>query len=183
MKDKVTAKSKLLRLFLLCAVFLIACGDNTWSPTTPHDSELTSLAKVKASYNSDLLLVRKRQDAENGVSKAVIGILGGVLVHAEHRVEVPAGVLDEPAELTFSMPVSDTLMFDFGPDGTEFKAPVKLILSYDHALTGGLDEELFSIAVWNPNTNIWESIPTTVDTERNEVQGRTTHFSRYAISK
>ncbi|MFQ5651531.1 MAG: hypothetical protein ACE5IY_16470 [bacterium] len=136
------------------------------------------------------LMTRKREEAEEGVSRAVIGPAGGVLVHGAHRIEISPGALSEPTELTFTMPVNepDTLMFDLGPDGTQFSAPVKLVVSFDHGFTSGLDEMLFFVVVFNPETRAWEPVESTVDTELNTVSGDNVtgslkHFSRYCISK
>lgn len=177
-------------LFYFGILLFAACGNNqASSPFAPVAEGQTGLSKKGSGSggttvpDSDLLLVRKREDAENGVSTAVIGPEGGVLIHAAHRVEVPAGALTDSVELTFSMPVSDTLMFELGPDGVQFNAPVKVIFNYDHTFKSGLDKENFKVAVWNPETQTWDLVPTTVDTEANEVNGDTNHFSRYAISK
>lgn len=175
-------------IIILGFFYILACSDQTnWSPTD-SSPQLTLNKSGKGSGgstapSSDLLLVRKREEAENGVSRAVIGPEGGVLIHAAHRIEIAAGALSEPVELTFSMPVSDTLMFELGPDGIQFQGPVKVIFNYDHAQKNGLDETLFNAVFWNADTQSWESVPSTVDTELNEVVGSTTHFSRYAISK
>ncbi|RMF56412.1 MAG: hypothetical protein D6743_20300 [Calditrichaeota bacterium] len=187
----------LLGSLLACALLYFAgCSDtNTLSPTETSALTPTTLAKkgkggdgTDPAAASDLLMVRKREENEDGVSSAVIGPEGGFLVHAAHRLDVSAGALSEPMELTFSMPVSDTLMFDLGPDGTQFDGPVKLTVSWDHAFTSGLDETQFKVVVWNPTTQVWESVPTSIDTELNLatgdlLTGSLKHFSRYAIRK
>lgn len=133
--------------------------------------------------SSNLLLVRKREEAEDGVSKALIGPAGGVLTHALHQVIVPAGALNDTVTLTFSMPVSDTLMFELGPDGIHFNLPVTVVLDYDHACRNGLDPETFYASVFNPATGEWESVPSTVDVLNDDVIAETPHFSRYALAR
>lgn len=181
-------------LFLLEVVYFAACGYNQpFSPSATEDLEPVRLSKPgpgrdgdgreDPNPNSTLLTVRRREADEEGTSTAVIGPQGGVLIHAAHRIEVPAGALSEPVELTFSMPVSDTLMFDLGPDGIKFNAPVNIVFNWDHTYKKGLDQHNFTIAVFNPVTQVWDKITTTADTELNEARGNTDHFSRYAISK
>ena len=184
MKNVRIAKPILIGILLCVEVaYFSACGNNKpSSPSGPDDSEPRILA-MSDPPESDLLLVSERAEEEEGVSTALIGPKGDVLVHADHRVEVSARALSKPVELTFSMPVSDTLMFELGPDGIRFNAPVTAIFNYDNAVTSGLDEENFSIVVWNPVSQSWEAIPSTVDTAMNEVSGDLEHFSRYAISK
>lgn len=172
--------------------FLFSCAKNpAWSPLGPEDSQTSSLTKrgpgssgsQDPNPQSILLMVKKREEAEEGVSTAIIGPQGGVLRHATHRIEVPAGALTETVELTFSMPPSDTLLFELGPHGIQFDAPVKVIFSWDHGYTSGLEEQNFTIAFWNPGSGDWDSVTTAIDTELNEASGTTTHFSRYAIRK
>ncbi|MFQ5604696.1 MAG: hypothetical protein ACE5HS_15605 [bacterium] len=179
--------------FLLISLFyLAACNSpQPFEASNPLEDHFKVLQKKGPGSGdnsdpnpaSDLLLVRDREENENGVSKAVIGPAGGVLIHAEHRIEVPAGALNETVELTFSMPVSDTLMFELGPDGTVFNKPVKVIFNYDHTFKNGLPQENFVVVVWNPDTQQWDEVFTIVDTVLNEVLGSANHFSRYAISK
>ena len=178
--------------FLFGAAFFVACNsEQAFAPTAPGSSQLTILSKSGSGSGgngnpgaySALLYVKKREEAEEGVSTAVIGPAGGTLFHAAHRIVVPPGALSAPVQLSFTMPASDTLMFEFGPDGIQFNAPIQVILNYDHAYNSGLDQELYEVVFWNTTTRSWENVPTTVNTETNEVAGNTQHFSRYAISK
>ncbi|RMH80942.1 MAG: hypothetical protein D6681_18445 [Calditrichaeota bacterium] len=184
-----------ITLGLLEVFYLAACSEK--QPMSPQEPGAVmsdgpvSFARGSGSggtttppyLESDLLLVRRREENENGVSTAVIGPAGGVLVHADHRLIIPPGALNDTIEFTFSMPLSDTLMFELGPDGTQFNLPVHLELNYDHAYTNGLDDTTFFAVVWNPTTTTWDSVASSVNTELNFVDGTTTHLSRYAISK
>ncbi len=183
-------KSILMSFLLLAEImYFAACGNKQPFSPTENSQPIVLTKKGSGGGNPDpnpsstLLLVRKREENENGVSTAVIGPGGGVLTHAAHSLVVPPGALSQPVQLTFSMPVSDTLMFDLGPDGITFNAPVTLVLSYDHAFTSGVNEDSLKVVVWDPGTQNWSKIPTTVDTELNLASGVTDHFSRYAISK
>lgn len=181
---------RLMAIILLAAfqiVVLWGCSQNqNWSPAAPSANG-TSAAYAKADDDDDddddieFLRVARRDPAENGVSTALIGPAGGVLHHAAHRLEVPAGALNEPLELTFSMPLSDTLTFDMGPHGTQFNSNVRLVFNYGNADLTGVNEALLNVYYYDPNTGVFERIFTTVDTVNKLVIGHTDHFSRYAL--
>ncbi|MDZ7359125.1 MAG: hypothetical protein ONB46_00150 [candidate division KSB1 bacterium] len=166
-------------------ILLWGCSpDQHWAPTSPAaDGRITALAKDDDDDDDDLefLMVARRDPAENGVSTALIGPEGGVLHHAAHRLEVPAGALNEALELTFSMPLSDTLTFDMGPHGTQFNLPVSLVFYYGNADLAGVNEARLQVYYYDPSTQIFEAIPTVVDTVNKIVTGYTDHFSRYAL--
>ncbi len=192
MKTRIHHHIIYLFLLILGMIYFAACErSGPFEPVTSQPAPPVFLSKsgpgsggtADSTAQSTLLLVRKREEAENGVSTATIGPEGGVLIHAAHRVVIPAGALADTVTLTFSMPVSDTLMFELGPDGTQFLKPVQVIFNYDHANKSGIDEAAIQIVVWNPQTQTWDSVPSQVDTELNEVSGDTFHFSRYALSK
>lgn len=184
-------------LWAVVAIALLAgCGPiDSPSPLSPRHPVLiglnksgpgsqNSLACDSATVaNSDFLLVRKREDEEEGITIAVIGPAGGTLVHADHQVIVPPGALLQPVTITFEMPVSDTLLFELGPDGIQFLQPIQVILNYDHACKDDLDESLFGAVYYNPATGSWVPVSSSVDTELNTVNVSTTHFSRYALTK
>lgn len=71
----------------------------------------------------------------------------------------------------------------FGPHGTWFNQPVRVELSYKNADLTGINEEDLRIYYFNENTNIWEAVGGTVDTNNKIVIAYLEHFSRYAIVK
>ncbi len=145
------------------------------------DGVVESEAAEEDDDDLEFLMVAWRDPAEEGVSRRVIGPEGGVLPHAAHRLEVPAGALNEPLELTFAVPLSDTLMFDMGPHGTQFNLPVSLVFSYRNADLTGVNPTLLQVYYYNPEGPRFEAIPTQVDTLNKVVIGYTDHFSRYAL--
>ncbi|MDZ7266403.1 MAG: hypothetical protein ONB48_03990 [candidate division KSB1 bacterium] len=145
------------------------------------DSSASQQSGEEDDDDLDFLLVARRDPAEEGVSRRVIGPEGGVLPHAAHRLEVPAGALETPTELTFAVPLSDTLMFDLGPHGTQFNVPVNLVFSYRNADLTGVNPAMLQVYYYNPAGPHYEAIPTQVDTVNMVVIGYTDHFSRYAL--
>jgi len=184
-----TKSVAIILVALLNMLALFGCSQNQhWSPTGPISNEtITSLSKDDDDDGDDddfdFLMVARRDPAENGVTTALIGPAGGVITHADHRIEIPAGALSETIEISFSMPVSDTLIFDLGPHGTQFSMPINMVLEfeYDNAILTGVNEAGLRVAYYNESTGEWELMPTTVDTVNDVVTGQTTHFSRYAI--
>lgn len=198
-----------LLLFLALATFLhTGCGQETsLSPVAPSNTSLSPNGSSSTTEEDegddddneggggqeqgggedeydddyDFLTVAQRDPAQDGVSTAVIGPEGGVLPHADHRLEVPASALDAPLELSFSVPLSDTLTFDMGPHGTQFNLPVRLVFDYSNADLTGVVEALLQVYYYDPSTQIFEAIPTEVDSVNKLVIGHTDHFSRYAL--
>ena len=185
---KSSQRLKLMAIILVAMgkmLLLVGCAQNSdWSPTGPSANKtVTALAKDDDDDDLTFLRVARRDPAEDGVSMALIGPEGGVLPHANHRLEVPAGALSQTLELSFSVPLSDTLTFDMGPHGTQFNSPVSLVFYYGNADLTGVIEANLQVYYYDPTTEIFEMIPTTVDAVNKIVIGYTGHFSRYALIK
>ncbi len=118
------------------------------------------------------------------------------------EVQVPAGAVAASLDLTISStaaadqpdrmarerrtetdgltPVSAPVVF--GPEGTQFARPVTIQLPYDPALLPpGADESGLTVRYWNPRTQQWETMPSTVDRAAHLVIAQTTHFSLYQV--
>lgn len=70
--------------------------------------------------------------------------------------------------------------FEFGPEGTQFATPIVLTLPYDPSELEG-DPDSLQIAYWNPTTEAWEPLSSTVDENNRTVSAPTTHFSQYQV--
>ena len=70
----------------------------------------------------------------------------------------------------------------FGPHGSQFATPVEVVLSYKLADLTGVDENDLQIYYFNEDTNIWELIGGTVDTDKKKITVFLQHFSRYALA-
>lgn len=180
-------------IWIMVALALFACGKNAaFSPMAPEPAQTPALEKKgknisACSSNPTHLMWAKWDDDEEAISTALIGPAGGVLQHAMHRLEIPAGALSAPIQVTFSTVRSDTMIFEFEPDGTQFAKPVKLVFNFNHACDQGVDVSRLGVVVWNPATRVWDAVPSKVDSVLEEVSGDvagfTPHFSRYAITK
>jgi hypothetical protein len=70
---------------------------------------------------------------------------------------------------------------EFGPDGTQFIEPVTLTIAYDPESLDGRSEDSLGIFYWNPKSEKWDSIGSTLDKEAKTVSARVTHFSLYQV--
>ena len=190
---KSTRIARLLALLLTLATLLhFGCSENSQiSPVGPSKITAPPSAIVMDDGDDDgddddgdddFLTVGQRDPDDEGVTTALIGPAGGVITHGDHRVVIPAGALDQTIEISFSVPESDTLMFDLSPHGTQFNVPISLIFEYDSANLDGVDvSHLQLVGYYNSASSVWEPMPTTVDAVNDVIIGQTTHFSRYAI--
>ncbi len=126
---------------------------------------------------------------------------GGEVRRADRAgVQVPANALSENSDITVSQPdavdeaarqavaanggkAQASLPVAFGPEGTTFSEPVTITLPYDAVLVAsqGLREEDLKVHYWNPRSQRWEDLPSTVDWAQKTVSAKTTHFSVYQV--
>lgn len=109
---------------------------------------------------------------------------GGVVT-----MEFPAGALAEDVSITVEPTASPSpdddrvlsgLVFDFGPGGTTFAAPVTVRMAYDpDALPDGVDEAQLALYRWDGTE--WTALADgAVDVAASTVSGTTTGFSVFA---
>jgi len=187
-KPKSLRLLSLLLLLALATVLHVGCSqDGGLSPVGPEkivappSALITTAGDGDDDDDSELLSAATRDPDDEGITTALIGPLGGVVMHGDHRVIIPAGALSQTVEISFSVPDSDTLMFDLAPHGTQFNVPIILEFEYDNADLAGVNESALQVGYYNDSTGAWDSMPTTVDTVNDVIIGQTTHFSRYAI--
>lgn len=193
---KIRREISQLAMVPLAALLIWACaegGDPNAPAISPADQDGT-FSRVGAGEPvlADSILIRicERDEGEIGRSKARIGPAGGTLERDDHQLIIPAGALNQQERITFTIPRTRYLECVLEPHGLEFNVPVSLILSYDEACgdDDDLDESSLTMAYFNPETEIWEPIPTSVDTILNiatgsleDIVGFTDHFSRYGL--
>jgi Tol biopolymer transport system component len=124
---------------------------------------------------------------DGAVSEFVVDQSGGQVVAEDGDVvlDLPSESLTEPVAVTVQPllappEVVPETMFDFGPDGQTFEAPVELTISYDETLIGGADEE--NLRIHKLVDGVWEFVPGGwVDPETNQVKVEISSFSQYAV--
>jgi len=125
--------------------------------------------------------------AMNSISKDINAEDGGEVVLGDASLSIPGGSLagDTTVTLETSSPSSDLpdagtlkgLLYDFGPDGTEFTKPAALTLP--SAGTPGADEE--AVIAWlDEDKGAWQDLATTVNDD-GSLTAEITHFTKFVV--
>ena len=121
------------------------------------------------------------------VAHKVIGPQGGEIKVGPHSLEIPAGALSQPVEITADSRGGPIVDVAFEPHGLQFAVPVTLTLSYEHCifpvdpqLQVGYYEHLGN-SQGNGTMQVIELPPFLQDEDYDEVKALTDHFSGYAL--
>jgi hypothetical protein len=138
------------------------------------------------------------QPSVNFVGDMVLpAVQGGlILTPSQAAVNIPAGALSADTEVTLARDkTSDASSraaglgvaalasagepIAFGPEGTQFSAPVTITLPYDPTLvpTGALTS--LAIQYYDPIAKSWTALTSSVDSVNHVVSAQTNHFSLY----
>jgi hypothetical protein len=116
-------------------------------------------------------------------AESVIGPEGGTLVIGPHRLEVPAGALDDTLTITADAPSDTVNGIKFEPQGLQFEAghPARLTMSYANCpvLAQLLPKR---IAYTTDLLQILDLLLSVDNTLLHRVSADVGHFSRYAIA-
>jgi len=194
-------KFPFLALLLLCAV--AACGDDDAGKTgdggsSPGNGDHPGKAgssggSPDGGATADASSGGGAPDAGGGgtsdqsVSVDITAADGGEVVLGDASLSIPGGSLADDTTITLetsapssSLPDADTvhgLVYDFGPDGTEFSEPATLTLPA--AGKPGADEE--AVISWLDTTNdTWQDLTTTVNAD-GSLSAEVTHFTSFAV--
>ncbi len=73
--------------------------------------------------------------------------------------------------------------YELSPQGATFSPAVTLAIFYDpEALPDDIDPDSLSIVFFNPDTNVWEAVPSIHDKAESFVSGSIDHFSIFTLS-
>ncbi len=146
----------------------------------------------KNTTRSELNIIRTKNRGLNKFfeSSALITVKDGGEItvgngkHGESKIIFNHGDVSEDVLVTFSWESTGLLMggATFSPHGINFNNPVEVRLSYKDADLNGIDPANLAIWYYNEDLDVWELVPSTVDTSRKRVIGYLNHFSRYALS-
>lgn len=115
-------------------------------------------------------------------SKSITASNGGTVGVNEFKISIPAGALGNNASISINCDDDLYLQADFGPDGTQFKVPATITISYANAdLTEILPNDL-SISWFDPATKQWINLGGNVDTKAKTVTVQVWHFTQYTLS-
>ena len=124
---------------------------------------------------------------------------GFVTTPGRASVQVPRSSISSNTVITIGLPTAGTkdathrasaqgnggfaaagLAHQFGPEGTQFGAPVTITLPYDPStLPTGKSETQLVIGWWNAAAASWQTLSTQVDTLHKRLSALTSHFSIY----
>jgi hypothetical protein len=120
-------------------------------------------------------------------TRATIGLTGGVIELAGHRVVIPAEAVLLPTEFTLTVPASNYVEVDIkaaGQEHFEFRKPVSLTLSYQRCTRTNIDRENLRIYYIDSRTKaIIDDMGGTDDKVARTVTTGTGHFSGYLIGQ
>ncbi|MCP4601121.1 MAG: hypothetical protein GY847_11455 [Proteobacteria bacterium] len=165
-------------VFVLVSPCVFGCGDDDYgkdksdSENTDADTDSDSDADSDSDTNADA-----------GDPGTLVSPSGDVVEGPDGvSIDIPAGALDAEVEITIT-PITvpedvDAVgpAYELGPDGTTFATPVEVTLPYDPELVQG-DESLVRIWLGDPETDTWEILDGSIDTENQTVTGEATHFT------
>ncbi|MGE8422389.1 MAG: hypothetical protein ACN6PI_06150 [Sphingobacterium siyangense] len=123
-------------------------------------------------------------------SEQVIGPEGGTLELSDGslRIDIPAGALDVPTNISVQ-PITSTLAkfgigqaYRLGPENIKFKKDVELTIVYSDTLdTNGRNPDLFSLA-YQDDKGYWHYVKKpSLSRQRNSVSVNTRHFSDWVV--
>lgn len=115
--------------------------------------------------------------------------LGDILIdilndtfNAEVKIIADFGPFESNGALKSIMPSVFLDAFDnLGEKVTQFLQPVTITYDYKDTDLFNTNEESLKIYWFNSGLNLWEALPSTVDTTNKKVSTQTTHFSQFAL--
>lgn len=119
------------------------------------------------------------------VSQEINADEGGTIETTGASITIPAGALSEDTAITVEVLLSGvpdadkvaSLVYDFGPDGTEFNEPVELTIALNKSVPDGMEAKL---AWYDEEAEVWTPLADS-KLQGDEVTATTTHFTLFAI--
>jgi cysteine-rich repeat protein len=115
---------------------------------------------------------------------------GSVIDGSGTTLEIPAGAMAADTSITIETPPVDlvpttpmplALARIYGPSGTTFSPPATISFHYTDEQITGFDEASLLLNVYNSGTEMWENLPTNVDSVGNILTASVAHFSPVAV--
>lgn len=115
---------------------------------------------------------------------------GGTFTVGDVKFEIPDGALDKEIKLTareianpkdlpsLKRPSEMVAAFEFGPDGTEFKKPIKVTVTLPKAMKSGK----YLVSTYFPDEDTWEGV-LFADVNGTVATFEVEHFSHYAVQE
>lgn len=122
------------------------------------------------------------------IDEPEVNVSGGTFTVGDVKFEIPDGALDKEIKLTakeiatpkdlpsLKRPSDMVAAFEFGPDGTEFKKPVKVTVTLPKAMKSGK----YLVSTYIPDEDTWEGV-LFADVNGTVATFEVEHFSHYAV--
>lgn len=127
-------------------------------------------------------------DKTSVIDEPEVNTSGGTFIVGDVKFEIPDGALDKEIKLTAKdltknlttdvFPDEMIAAYEFGPDGTEFKKPIKVTVPLPKTVTPGK----YLVTCYNPKWKIWEGV-SFADIKGNEATFEVKHFSVYSVTE
>lgn len=112
-------------------------------------------------------------------TETIAGTIGGTLSVDAVQLDIPKDAIDGSADVTLRVSQDNPLevQLEISPaDKNHFDTPVKLQFDVSAAQ---IDPRVMVIFWFDPSTNLWVPVPTTVDAAHATLSADLPHFSRY----
>ena len=161
----------------LSLAVLAGCGqlEGPTAPEPPAEEPLPG--GVLNGLGANLLLCTP---LDNESVTQTVGPSGGVINVGPHRLEIPAGALTEPVEITAQIPGGRVNSIRLAPHGLEFAQPALLTMSYANCTLAVLLPK--RIVYTTETLSLLEILQSLDDALDETVSAPLDHFSRYAVA-
>jgi len=191
----IRSSQTILAISLIVLLLVSGCGEQ--HPKAPLGSDQSATAHPSASLgkrfrNSTSSVISSKQvqrkkaldqaALSRNASEVIAPSSGGEVKLYDFRINIPSGALSSNTSISIA-PTNDAyLQADFGPDGTLFKVPATLTISYEEADLTGIKPEDLTVSWFDPATNQWIDLGGVVDTKEKTVSVQVWHFTEYSLS-
>ena len=164
-------------LALACALSALVAGCSDLSqPTLAEPREAAAVIATGLDLTGVLQFAQPPSLGSRHAEKLIRAADGGFVELNGFRVDIPAGALSQDMTITIDLPsdgtLSQRLIAEFGPHGTQFNTPVTLTFPLTGVLLSGNPIE---VARWE--NGAWTSLGGSVNTAGTALSGTTPHFS------
>ena len=186
-KKRITAVTVIM-VFTIGFAFNFTGCSNKMSPLSPNLEEIEQVPNMKKRTTNQISFLKAntyRMKKTFNVSQQITSAVGGTIqvgddVTGISSISFDPGDLNQDLNINFLWD-SQTFTAEFGPHGSTFADTVIICLSYKDAVLDGVAEDDLRIWYYDENDQLWEMAGNIVNKSEKYVEGKTTHFSRYAI--
>jgi hypothetical protein len=186
-KKRITAVAVIM-VFIIGFTFNFSGCSNKMSPLSFNLEELEQVSNMNKRTSDQISFLKAktfRMKKTFNISQQITAAVGGTIQIGDDVTGI-SSISFDPGDLNQDLNVnflwdSQTFTAEFGPHRAIFSDTVVIRLSYKDALLGGINEDDLRIWYYDANNQLWEMTGNIVNKTEKYVEGKTTHFSRYAL--